>query len=149
MSSTDLAEFERLVAADQGLCVFVTTRADGGAQASVVNAGVVDHPLTGQRAVALVARGGSVKLANLRRTPRATATAKSGWQWVTVEGPAVVIGPDDPHPDFGPEELRLLLRELFTAAGGTHDDWDEYDRVMVGDRRAAVFVDPARVYSNG
>jgi len=149
VSSTDLAKFERLAAADHGLCVVVTTRPDGSAQASVVNAGAVDHPLRPGRAVGLVASGSSVKLANLRRTPRATLVAKAGYQWVTVEGPTVVIGPDDPHPDFGPDELRLLLRAVFTAAGGTHDDWDEYDRVMIADRRAAVFVDPARVYSNG
>jgi hypothetical protein len=43
----------------------------------------------------------------------------------------------------------LLLREAFKGAGGTHDDWDEYDRVMAADRRAVVFVTPTRVYSNG
>jgi hypothetical protein len=45
--------------------------------------------------------------------------------------------------------LRLLLREVFTAAGGTHDDWDEYDRVMAAQGRTLVFVTPTRVYSNG
>ena len=73
---------------------------------------------------------------------------RSGWQWIAVEGTAEIIGPNDPHPDFDAERLRLLLREIFEAAGGTHDDWDEYDRVMVHDGRAAVFVRPARIYSN-
>ncbi|MCW2656001.1 MAG: pyridoxamine 5-phosphate oxidase, partial [Jatrophihabitans sp.] len=40
------------------------------------------------------------------------------------------------------------LREVFTAAGGTHDDWDEYDRVMAEQGRTAVFVEPTRVYGN-
>jgi len=44
--------------------------------------------------------------------------------------------------------LRLLLREIFIAAGGTHDDWDTYDRVMREERRTAVLVTPSRVYSN-
>jgi hypothetical protein len=38
---------------------------------------------------------------------------------------------------------------VFKAAGGTHDDWDEYDRVMASERRAAVFIAAQRVYSNG
>jgi hypothetical protein len=42
-----------------------------------------------------------------------------------------------------------LLRKVFQAAGGTHDDWDEYDRVMAADRRAAVLVTPERVLTNG
>jgi hypothetical protein len=37
---------------------------------------------------------------------------------------------------------------VFSAAGGTHADWDEYDRVMDRERRAVVLVTPARVYSN-
>jgi hypothetical protein len=37
---------------------------------------------------------------------------------------------------------------VFTAAGGTHDDWDEYDRVMAEEGRVAVLVDPARITSN-
>jgi hypothetical protein len=38
---------------------------------------------------------------------------------------------------------------VFTAAGGTHDDWAEYDRVMAEQGRTVVFVAPSRVYSNG
>jgi hypothetical protein len=37
---------------------------------------------------------------------------------------------------------------VFVAAGGEHEDWAEYDRVMAEQRRAAVLVDPARIYSN-
>ena len=36
----------------------------------------------------------------------------------------------------------------FVAAGGDHDDWDEYDRVMREQGRTAVLVRPTRVYSN-
>ena len=99
-------------------------------------------------AVGLVAAGGSRKLVNLRRQPHATLVAKTGWQWVAVEGPVDIVGPDDLHPDVDAERLRRILREIFTAAGGKHDDWDEYDRVMAAERRAAVFVTPDRVYSN-
>ena len=50
---------------------------------------------------------------------------------------------------MGDERLPLLLRDVFTAAGGTHDDWHEYDRVMAAERRVAVFVTPERTYGNG
>jgi PPOX class probable F420-dependent enzyme len=91
--------------------------------------------------------GGSRKLANLRRDPRITVVARAGWRWATVEGVAEIIGPDDPHADVDDERLRELLREVFQAAGGTHDDWDTYDRVMAEDRRAAVLVTPRRAYN--
>ena len=44
--------------------------------------------------------------------------------------------------------MRLLLREVFIACGGSHDNWDEYDRVMTEQRRTAVLITPTRVYSN-
>ena len=145
---TELSAFADLAATDHGLVVFTTTRADGSVQASVVNAGVMPHPVTKEPVVALVAIGGARKLANLRADPRTAVVARAGWQWATVEGSAQLIGPDDPHPDVDDERLRVLLREIFTAAGGTHDDWDTYDRVMREQRRAAVLISPARVYAN-
>jgi hypothetical protein len=60
----------------------------------------------------------------------------------------VLTGPDDPQPGVDAEALRLLLREIFAAAGGTHDDWAEYDRVMRDQRRTAVLITPTRVYGN-
>jgi len=38
---------------------------------------------------------------------------------------------------------------VFASAGGTHEDWAAYDRVMAEERRAAVLITPARVYSSG
>lgn len=146
---SDLGDFSRISGADSGLCVVTTTRDDATVQASVVNAGVLDHPVSGVPVVGLVARGGSVKLRHLRKRPRMTLVAKSGWEWVGVEGSTELFGPDDPFADLGGEDLRLLLRAVFSAAGGTHDDWDEYDRVMASDCRTVVLVDPERVYSNG
>ena len=145
---TDLADFTRLIPGDHGLCVVSTLRPDTTIQASVVNAGVLGHPLTGRPVAALVARGGSRKLANLRARPRATVVIRAGWQWVAVEGAVELAGQDDPMPGIDAERLRVLLREIFTAAGGTHDDWDTYDRVMASERRTAVLVTPDRVYTN-
>jgi PPOX class probable F420-dependent enzyme len=145
---TDLTGFAELVALDHGLSVVVTRRADHTPQATVVNAGVVAHPVTGDPAVAFVAAGGTRKLAHLRRDPTVAVVVRAGWRWVTVEGRAELIGPDDPHPEVDGERLRLLLRDVFRAAGGSHDDWGTYDRVMREERRTAVLVAPERTYSN-
>ena len=85
---TDLAPFSALVPLDHGLTVVVTVRAGHTPHATVVNAGVLRHPVTGDPTVGLV------------------------------------------------------------AAGGTHDDWDAYDRTMREERRTAVLIAPTRVYSN-
>jgi PPOX class probable F420-dependent enzyme len=145
---TDLGDFARIGLADHGLCVLTTLRPDTTIQASVVNAGVLDHPLSGTPVVGLVAAGGTRKLANIRRHPGATVVAQTGWEWVAVEGNAELLGPDDPNAGVGPDDLRLLLRAVFSAAGGTHDNWDEYDRIMAAERRTVVFINPVRIYSN-
>jgi PPOX class probable F420-dependent enzyme len=144
-----LTDAVALATDDSGLAVVSTARADGSIQASLVNAGIVAHPGSAEPALAFVTYG-KVKLANLRVRPQLAVTFRRGWQWATVEGSAEIVGPDDPRPWLAdPEALRLLLREVFAAAGGTHDDWDEYDRVMAEQRRAVVLVAPSRVYSNG
>jgi PPOX class probable F420-dependent enzyme len=140
-----LEDFARLIEGDHGLVVVSTLRADGTIQSSVTNAGVLPHPVTGAQVVGLVSVGNARRLAHLRARPRACVVARAGWQWAAVEGPAELAGPDDPMPGVDAERLRLLLREIFTAAGGTHEDFDAYDRAMAEERRVAVLVTPARV----
>jgi PPOX class probable F420-dependent enzyme len=146
---THLSDFARVAAATRHLCVIATARADGTIQASLVSAGVMRHPDVDHDVVVCVARGRSRKLANLRVRPVATIVAVAGGAWVAVEGASELIGPDDPYPGVEAEALRRLLRDAFTAAGGTHDDWDTYDRVMREERRTLVVLTPTRVYSNG
>jgi PPOX class probable F420-dependent enzyme len=142
----DLADFEALVPGEHGLAVMTVIGPDGRMRPSVVNIGVLDHPLTGARVVGAVIQGRARKLANLRERPRISIALRVGWRWAAVEGPAQIIGPDDPAEGVGPERLRLLLREIFNAAGGTHDDFEEYDRAMAAERRAAVLITPDRVF---
>jgi PPOX class probable F420-dependent enzyme len=122
---------------DSGLAIVSTLRADQTIQSSLVNTGIVGDRL------AFVTYG-KVKLANLRARPQLSVAFRDGWRYATVEGRAEIAGPDE----VGAEELRLLLREIFTAAGGTHDNWDEYDRVMRDQRRAAVLIEPSRIYGS-
>lgn len=144
---TTLDDVAVLAGAEQGLAVVSTLRADSSIQSSLVNVGVMAHPLTGRAVLAFVTYG-KVKLANLRTRPQVTTTVRSGWNWAAVEGTAQLVGPDDLHPAVDAERLRLLLREVFVAAGGTHDDWDGYDATMRDQRRTAVLVEPTRIYSN-
>ena len=145
----DLAQFEALVPLDHGLAVIAVTGPDGNVRPSVTNVGVLDHPVTGTRVVGGVVAGGARKLAHLRARPRATAVLRAGWRWAAVEGPAELAGPDDPMDGIDAERLRLLLREIFTAAGGTHEDFGAFDRAMVEERRAAVLITPERVFATG
>lgn len=141
----DLDEFRERAAGEQGLVVVATARADGSIQSTVVNAGVMPHPVSGAPVVAFVAAG-PVKLGNLRARPWTTVTVRTGWRWTTVEGSAELAGPDDALPGVEHDRVPALLRAIFTAAGGTHDDWDEFDATMARERRAAVLVTPGRVY---
>jgi PPOX class probable F420-dependent enzyme len=144
--SIDLGRVSDIVDRDHGLATVFTARADGTGQASVVNAGVLASPVDGLPVVGFVARGDARKLANLRARRRVTVVFRVGWEWIAVEGDAVLCGPDDPLDGIDADGQRRLLRDVFTAAGGTHDDFDEYDRVMAAERRTAVLVTPSRVY---
>ena len=63
---------------------------------------------------------------------------------MTAEGVAELIGPDDPHPAIDAEQLRLLLREVFTrrAAPTTIGTSTTRDG---SERRTVVFMPPERV----
>lgn len=140
-------EAVELAREDNGLAIVATLRENSTIQASMVNVGLLPHPDTKEPVLGFVTYG-KVKLNNLRARPQVTTTFRQGWQWATVEGTAEIAGAEDPQPWLDDEKLRLLRREVFVAAGGTHDNWDEYDRVMSEQNRSIVFVRPERVYSN-
>lgn len=144
---TTLDDAFALARAEHGLAVVATLRADQTIQASLVNVGLLPHPATKGPVLGFVTYG-RIKLANLRERPQLAVTFRNGWQWATVEGRAELAGPDDAQPWLPSDQLPELLREIFRSAGGTHDDWGEYDRVMAEQRRAAVLVKPTRVYPN-
>jgi PPOX class probable F420-dependent enzyme len=143
-----LDDVRRLVALDHGLASVSTVRPDGSLQSTVVNAGVVVHPVGGHEVVAFVARGGTRKLGHMRNDPRATLSWRAGWAWITVEGAVELCGPDDHLNGVAEDEWRVLLRAIFAAAGGEHEDWAEYDRVVAAERRVGVLVTPQRIYQN-
>jgi PPOX class probable F420-dependent enzyme len=142
-------DIRRIVALDHGLAGLSTLRADGTVQSTVVNAGVVDHPVARTPVAAFVGRPATRKIAHLRRNPHATLLWRAGWAWVAAEGTVELIGPDDPLEGVEGNELPGLLRQVYSAAGGgQHEDWAEYDRVVAAERRMAVLLTPNRIYVN-
>src|SRR5437660_912603 len=115
----DLDLVKRLGAGDHGLVVVAVARPNKTVNTSVVNAGVLDDPDSGKPCVGLVARGNAKKIGYIRASGRAAVVFRAGWEWATVEGPARVVERDG--RDAG--DYATLLRDIFTAAGGTHDDW--------------------------
>ena len=142
----DLEFVKRLAEGDHHLAVLTTARADGSVHASLVSAGIIDDPVDGSPSVGLVAIGNSRKLPLLRQRGAATIVFKDGYQWAAVSGPARLIGPED-GLKYGLNVLDTV-RAVYRAAGGDHEDWAEFDRVMAEDRRCAVFIKADKISSN-
>ena len=122
--------------------VVMTFRRNGAAQLSIVTCGPYDGGL------AFTTTGDRAKLANLRRDPRSTIlVSKPDWSgYVAIEGQADILWSDRTDPD----RLRIALREVYRAcAGREHPDWEDYDRAMVEDRRAAIIIRPHHIYGVG
>lgn len=119
--------------------VLVTIRRNGRPQLSNVmhhvgEDGVIRISITADRA----------KYKNLEREPWAAlhVTREDFFAYVVLEGDVtlspVPTSPDDPAQD----ELISLYRDLL----GEHEDWDDYRRAMVTDRRSVVRFTPNRAY---
>ena len=145
----NLGDVRALVARESGLAVAIVYRTDGSAVASVVNAGVLDHPTAGDPVVAFVMRGHARKLQHLRADPRATVVFRASWDWVAVEGTVELVGPGDPFDGVAVEDLSQLLRSVYAAAvGGSPDEWAALDDQMEAEGHTAALLRPLRVYAS-
>lgn len=120
----------------QPYAVVSTIRPSGTVQSTLVNVGLYADGL------AFTTVGHSRKEYHLQHNPACTVTIHHGPYWITVEGKARLHTWDNTEPGT----MRRLLREIYVAAGGSHDDWDTYDRVVRAERRAAVLLAPERIY---
>ena len=144
----DLDLVRQLSCAADYLGVLAIPRADGSVHGSLVKAGVLDDPLSHRPSLGVVVAGGAKKLDHLRVNRRATVVFSDRGRWVAVEGPVRIEGPDE-QANAGIGPYSALLRAVFTAAGGTHGDWEAFDRVMAEERRCAVFIEVRKIYGNG
>jgi hypothetical protein len=113
----------------------------------VVNAGILDHPVTSESIVGFVSRGAARKLDDLRHRCDITVVFRSGWEWVAAEGTAQLAGPDDDLAGLRSEDLPRLLRMVDAAAvGGTAGDWTPLDESMAAERHTAVLVGVSHLY---
>ncbi len=149
MPILDLDRVAELASRESGLAVVITLRDDGSPHTSVVNAGVLEHPITKERVVGFAVRGRRRKLENLRARPRATVVFRSGWDWIAVEGATELIGPDDPIHGLSAADVQGLLRAIYAAAvGGDPEGWAGMDESIRDERHTAVLVHAKRTYSN-
>ena len=119
--------------------VCTTFRRNGAAQLSIVTSGLYGG------GAAFTTTADRAKHRNLARDPRCSLlVSHADWRpFLVLEGNATVLSQDNTPA----EELRVAFREVFRAASGReHPNWDEYDRVMVEDRRVIVIVTPEHVY---
>ena len=108
----ELSRVRALAATETGLCVVSMAREDGTSHATVVNGGVLRHPLTGDHVVGFVVRGGARKLQHLRREGRCAITFRRSWDWAGVEGPAVIQDLPDGTEDPGAISWSVFLMIL-------------------------------------
>jgi PPOX class probable F420-dependent enzyme len=87
---------------------------------------------------------GRAKTANLRRDPRAAleVTSPDLWQYVVLDCDAA-LSPVAAAPDDATVEA---LVALYRAVNGEHEDWDEFRRAMVADRRLVLTLTPTHDY---
>ncbi len=123
VARADLVEFVR----PRHRVVLMTTRADGGIQASPVSAGVDDD---GRLVVATYPE--RAKVTNLRLRPSATACVLSDeWDgpWVQIEGTVEVLDV--------PDAVDALV-DYYRAISGEHPDWDEYRDAMLRQGKSLI-----------
>ena len=145
---SNIEDVRKFLSSETGLATVSTVQKDGRVLSSVVNCGVIDHPTTGTPCVVFVSAGHAARLDHIRRGSQVTVAIRRGWAWRSATGVAELIGPHNLPENFSSEDLRLLLRQVFESAGGTHEDWDEYDRVMSTEERVVVLVSPERILGN-
>jgi PPOX class probable F420-dependent enzyme len=112
--------------------IVITTRADGGPQASPVTAGV-DH--AGRIVISTYPE--RAKTRNARRDPAHVSVLflsdDFGGAWVQVDGSAEVLDiPDSVEP----------LVDYFRSIAGEHPDWAEYRQAMLDQGKSLLRITP-------
>jgi PPOX class probable F420-dependent enzyme len=114
--------------------IVITTRKDGGPQASPVTCGVDD-----QGRIVISTYPERAKTRNARRAPERVSvmflSEDFNGPWVQVDGTAEVLD--------SPESVDALV-DYFRSISGEHPDWDEYRAAMVTQGKSLLRITPAR-----
>jgi PPOX class probable F420-dependent enzyme len=139
---TELAPAHLALLASTHLGVLITLKRDGRPQSSNIAYGY--DAAAGRVSISTTAH--TVKVANLRRDPRANlhVMTPDGWNWMVAETTAVLTPVARERDDATVEELIALFR----AIQGEHPDWDDYRRAMVEDQRLVVRLELERTYGS-
>ena len=119
--------------------VLVTLKRDGRPQLSNVA-----YVLGDDAVIRISVTDDRAKTNNLRRDPRASlhVTRDDFYAYAVAEGTASLLPvAQDPH-----DATVDALVEYYRAVAGEHDDWEDYRRAMVADRRLVVELPVERLY---
>ncbi len=119
--------------------VLVTLRRDGRPQLSNVVHLVGDDGL-----VRVSTTADRAKFHNLRRTPWAAlkVDGETFWSYAVLEGDVTLSAVSAGEHDAAVDELV----ELYRGISGEHEDWEDYRRAMVAERRVVVRLHPTYAY---
>lgn len=119
--------------------VLVTLKQDGRPQLSNIA-----YAVGADGAIRISVTDGRAKTGNLRRDPRASlhVTRDDFYAYCVIEADATVM----PVTTSTDDATADALVEYYRDVAGEHDDWDDYRRAMVADRRTVVVLTPTYAY---
>ncbi len=119
--------------------VLITQRRDGRPQSSNISYAVGDDG-----SIRISVTADRAKTRNVERTPVASlhVSRQDFWAYAVVDADAELSPVASDPQDATVEELIALYRSL----QGEHDDWDDYRRAMVADRRLVLRLRPTHAY---
>ena len=138
METVQFKDIERLLQFTHS-AVCTTHRKDGAPQMSVVTVGSFEGGL------AFTTRRKTAKANNLIRDPRCAlmVVTTDFRSYAVIEGEAEVRTQES----IPAKKLLGDLRGIYKSARGgiDHEDWEEYDRVMLEEERIGVILRPGRM----
>ena len=122
-------------ASERRLATLITLRRDGRAQSSDIVYRLLDG------AFVISVTDGRAKTNNLRRDPRAVlhVSDPDSWSYVSFDGTAEL---SEVTTEPGDDTSDALVEYYRAVAGQDHDDWQEYRRAMVDERRLLITIRP-------
>jgi PPOX class probable F420-dependent enzyme len=135
MEITDALEFIR----DKRNGMLITLKSDGRPQSSNISFALGDDDV-----IRISVTDGRAKTANLRRDARASLHVNRDdfWAYAVIEADVTLLpvaqAPDDATVD--------ALVDYYRSVAGEHDDWADYRRAMVDDRRLLLELRPTHAY---